>query len=97
MTKTAIFILFCLWNLLFRRRDIKANPGPNIPLRCIFLLLFYYFFNEVLSPKDNFIYDWCKIYPYFVWKKKIIDENVTTIQMSTELPHIYDYVHISKY
>ena len=29
MTKIAIFLLFCLQNLLYRCSDIKANPGPK--------------------------------------------------------------------
>ena len=29
MTKIAIFLLFCLRNLLFRCGDIEANPGPK--------------------------------------------------------------------
>ena len=29
MTKIAIFLLFCLRDLLFRCSDIEANPGPK--------------------------------------------------------------------
>ena len=46
MTKTAIFLVFCLPNLLFRCGDIEANPGAIILIFNILSLKFKWFHSS---------------------------------------------------